>query len=171
MRREPEGTLGPGSYLPANYEAKGYLLDTGQASALIGDVSAMVKKVSSIEDRLVATCSPVIGELAFGAYKSRQRAQNLNQLNRLARQVVMLPIDFEVGLVYGMIKQALFSRYGPKEKKAREKFSIPCDLGISDNDLWIAAVALYHRLIVVTDDERDFSRIRAVTGLPIERWN
>ena len=171
MPPKPESPLGTGIHFSVNYEVKGYLLDTVQASALIGGVSTMVKKVASVHDKFVATCTIVMGELAFGAYNSRHRTENLNNLNRLSKQIVVLPVEVEVSNIYGMIKHALLERYGPRNKKAREKFSIACDLGISDNDIWIAAVALYYRLIVVTNDDTDFSRIRAVTGLPIERWN
>ncbi len=37
------------------------------------------------------------------------------------------------------------------------------------NDLWIAATAIQHRLILVTAD-RDFERIQQITNLQFESW-
>jgi tRNA(fMet)-specific endonuclease VapC len=38
---------------------------------------------------------------------------------------------------------------------------------IGPNDTWIAAEALHHKLVLVTDNVREFSR---VPGLPVENW-
>jgi tRNA(fMet)-specific endonuclease VapC len=166
--------LGPGRFFPApgQYNAVGYLLDTSQASALAAGVSTTEIKIVSLDsDLIVATCAPVFGELTFGAYKSRRKRENLQRLEGLARRVVVLPITSNIAHVYGIIKHALFERYAPKEKKRRDEYDVVKETGISDNDILIAAVALYHRLIVVTDDRTDFEKIRRVTGLPFERWN
>jgi tRNA(fMet)-specific endonuclease VapC len=42
-------------------------------------------------------------------------------------------------------------------------------LAFSDNDLWIAAIALCHGRAVVTAD-RDFDRMAQVVGLSVETW-
>ena len=42
-------------------------------------------------------------------------------------------------------------------------------LGIGENDLWIAAVALQHQLTLVTTDQ-DFQRIQAVQPFDLESW-
>ncbi|MFH7031093.1 MAG: PIN domain-containing protein [Heteroscytonema crispum UTEX LB 1556] len=41
------------------------------------------------------------------------------------------------------------------------------EIGISENDLWIAATALGHSLIFVSCD-RDFERMREVRHFPLE---
>jgi tRNA(fMet)-specific endonuclease VapC len=38
---------------------------------------------------------------------------------------------------------------------------------IGPNDTWIAAEALHHKLVLVTDNVREFSR---VPGLRVENW-
>ncbi|MBN4003760.1 PIN domain-containing protein [Nostoc sp. LPT] len=40
---------------------------------------------------------------------------------------------------------------------------------IGENDLWIAATALRHSLILVTSDS-DFQRMRQVRKFPVESW-
>lgn len=42
-------------------------------------------------------------------------------------------------------------------------------LRIYDNDLWIAAIALQHNLILVSADS-DFQRIQTVRPLSVENW-
>jgi tRNA(fMet)-specific endonuclease VapC len=169
----PANLLGPGSYFPTAYEPNGYLLDTMHTSALSGGVSTVVQQVNRFPpETMIATCDIVVGELAYGAYNANppERQEYLFGMEILPRTVAILPTTPRIGYVYGMIKMLLMNRYGPTDKKARENFSIPCDLGISDNDIWIAATAIFYQLILVTDDN-DFQRIRAVTGLPVERWN
>ena len=42
-------------------------------------------------------------------------------------------------------------------------------LGIGENDLWIAAVAIQHQLTLATAD-RDFQRIQSVQSFELESW-
>lgn len=42
-------------------------------------------------------------------------------------------------------------------------------MGFRDNDLWIAAVAIQHDLIIVSADS-DFQRLKLIEDLKIECW-
>ena len=77
-------------------------------------------------------------------------------------------IDQETADIYGKIKATVFNHFGPKEKARRRQFAKK-GLGIGENDLWIAAIAKRHGLIVVSSDG-DFDRIREVEDLPVEKW-
>ena len=55
-----------------------------------------------------------------------------------------------------------------RRKAKRRQFAIK-ELGIGENDLWIAAIAKRHGLIVVSSD-CDFDRIREVEDLSVEKW-
>ena len=70
--------------------------------------------------------------------------------------------------IYGNLKAAVFDRYAPKDKTQRRRTSIT-QLGIGENDLWIAAVALQHQLTLLTTDQ-DFLRIQAVQSFDLESW-
>ncbi|MGB3532349.1 MAG: PIN domain-containing protein [Microcoleaceae cyanobacterium] len=59
-------------------------------------------------------------------------------------------------------------QFAPKEKSKRRKTRL-IDIGFDDNDLWIAAIAIQHNLILVTTDS-DFQRIKTVINLSIETW-
>jgi tRNA(fMet)-specific endonuclease VapC len=78
------------------------------------------------------------------------------------------PIDQTTAEIYGNLKAAVFDRYAPKDKTQRRRTSIT-QLGIGENDLWIAAVALQHQLILLTTD-RDFLRIQAIQSFGLESW-
>ncbi|WP_392408268.1 PIN domain-containing protein [Chlorogloeopsis fritschii PCC 9212] len=55
------------------------------------------------------------------------------------------------------------------EKKSKRKTTKLNTIGISENDLWIAATALRHSLIVVSCDS-DFERMRQVLKFTLESW-
>jgi tRNA(fMet)-specific endonuclease VapC len=77
-------------------------------------------------------------------------------------------IDEETAIIYSRLKIAIFNQFAPKDQAKRRKTSIQT-LGFGDNDLWIAATALQHNLILVSADS-DFSRIQQVCPLTLESW-
>ncbi len=91
------------------------------------------------------------GELLYGAEKSRQRERALQQLEELACLLPVLPMPLEAGRAYGRIRRDLESRGEI----------------IGNNDLWIAAHAKAADLILVTNNDREFRRVR---GVRIENW-
>lgn len=91
------------------------------------------------------------GELRYGAEKSQHRKKSLAALKRLEEAIRVIPLSDAVGQHYGQIRAAL-------EKKGRL---------IGNNDLWIAAHARAEGWTLVTNNEREFSRIE---GLRVENW-
>jgi len=64
----------------------------------------------------------------------------------------------------------LINTYGPKKKKnGRSKKVQLHQIGISDNDLWIACIAISRNATLLTADG-DFDRIKAVSMLKADRW-
>jgi tRNA(fMet)-specific endonuclease VapC len=92
-----------------------------------------------------------LGELRHGAEKSQAREKALIALNRLEAGIQVAPLTESVGQHYGQIRAAL-ERAGQS---------------IGNNDLWIAAHARAEGWILVTNNEREFSR---VAGLQVENW-
>jgi tRNA(fMet)-specific endonuclease VapC len=80
----------------------------------------------------------------------------------------MYHIDPETANIYGQLKASIFNQFAPKEKNKRRKTKIT-DLGFGENDLWIAAIAIQHNLIIVSADS-DFERIQQVKTLSVESW-
>lgn len=91
------------------------------------------------------------GELIYGVEKSRLREQTARQLTELIGLLPVLPLPLQAGQSYGAIRAALEVRGET----------------IGNNDLWIAAHAQAARLVLVTNNESEFRRIR---GLKIQNW-
>lgn len=149
-----------------------YLLDTNHCSRLImklimKDV-ALLRRIIEVETEQISTCTIVQGELVHMAENSQQRAGNLALVRQFLQSIYIYPIDESTADIYGEFKAEIIHYFGPKEKAKRRGVRIS-NLGISENDLWIAAVALQHKLILVSGDS-DFQRMREVRPFPLESW-
>lgn len=91
------------------------------------------------------------GELVYGAFKSERRKENLHTIGEFIEAFQPLPLPVAAGQAYGRIKAYL-----------RAKGQI-----IGENDLWIASHALAADYILVTNNTREFKRIK---GLKLENW-
>ncbi len=91
------------------------------------------------------------GELLYGAAKSVQRAEALERLEELAHLLPVLPLPEAAAEAYGIMRAEL-------ERKGEM---------IGNNDLWIAAHAKAAGLTLVTNNEREFRRVR---GLKVQNW-
>ncbi|MGQ0618755.1 MAG: type II toxin-antitoxin system tRNA(fMet)-specific endonuclease VapC [Panacagrimonas sp.] len=91
------------------------------------------------------------GELLYGAEKSRQRTIALGRLTQLISYLPVLALPESAAQEYGQIRAALGSRGD----------TIGC------NDLWIAAHAKTAGLMLVTNNEREFKRVK---GLKVRNW-
>ncbi len=91
------------------------------------------------------------GELVYGAKKSKAVEKNLARAYRIAELFPIIDITPAVVETFGEIKTSL-------EKQGNI---------VADMDLLIAATALTHNLILVTNNQKHFERIN---GLDIENW-
>jgi tRNA(fMet)-specific endonuclease VapC len=91
------------------------------------------------------------GELFFGAAKSVRQSAALAGLRELLERLPALALPETAGEAYGTIRSELAAK-GEM---------------IGNNDLWIAAHALAAGLILVTNDEKEFRRVR---GLKMQNW-
>ena len=146
-----------------------YLLDTNHCSkAILKDVRVL-NKLREIDNDIVATCVITQGELIDMAERSQRNKSNLALVHNFLKGIQIYPIDGETAIKYGEIKASIFKQFAPKEKSKRRKTKM-INLGFGENDLWIAAVALQHNLIVVSSDS-DFQRIKEVEkALTLESW-
>jgi tRNA(fMet)-specific endonuclease VapC len=91
------------------------------------------------------------GELAYGAAKSAEPERAKSGLERLIAVLPVLPLPENAGKAYGAIRAALATK----------------GTLIGPNDLWIAAHAMASGLTLVTNNEREFKRVK---DLKIENW-
>ena len=91
------------------------------------------------------------GELLYGAAKSAHKTAALQRLSELVHLLPALSLPETTAEAYGNIRADL-------ELKGEM---------IGNNDLWIAAHALAADLILVTNNQREFRRVRR---LKVENW-
>lgn len=91
------------------------------------------------------------GELLYGAEKIRLRSTALEQLQELMQLLPALPLPETAASAYGTIRAELEL----------------AGAMIGNNDLWIAAHAVGSGLTLVTNNEREFRRVR---GLKVQNW-
>jgi len=129
-----------------------YLIDTNVCiKYLNGQSDNIVKKLSTLSPDDIIICSTVRSELFTGAYKSKSFQKTYKRLLNFLDIFPSLPFDDDASEIYGKIRSQL------------EKSGTP----IGPYDLQIASIALLHKLILVTHNKKEFSRIK---GLKIEDW-
>jgi tRNA(fMet)-specific endonuclease VapC len=132
-----------------------YLLDTNIVSFFVrGTSSGLNQRIlgSVAETLCVSTISA--GELHYGLSRlpSSRRAKQLNQqLHAVLTAIAVQPLPADAAQHYGTIRAAL------------DKAGTP----IGGNDLWIAAHALASGMTLVTNNTREFKRVK---GLKVEDW-
>ena len=129
-----------------------YMLDTAACVDIIRE------KPPAVLDRLCresvdAVCISTIAlsELEYGVSKSADLDRNRVALTEFVTPLQVLPYDDQAAHSYGVIRADLEARGVP----------------IGSLDMLIAAHALSRGLVVVTSNEREFSR---VPGLRVENW-
>lgn len=145
-----------------------YLLDTNHCSRIIEGEKPVLERFIEHRSSAAATCVIVQGELLYMAHFSQYAESNIERISDFLEAMRIYSIDEATCDFYGRIKTAAMRRWGPKERAKRRNFDLG-SLGFSDNDLWIAAIALRHDLIVVSSD-KDFARIAEVSALRHESW-
>jgi len=125
----------------------------------------------------LAVSAITLGEIMFG--NSITQSTNHSRRDEFESWIntefpYALGIDRHTRVYYGTLKAELFRKFPPLNK--HENHPERCidrvtgaELGIDENDLWIAAQAMQYNLILVTNDEME--RIRKVEeALDIEDW-
>jgi len=145
-----------------------YLLDTNHCTFLIEGEPKVVNRFRELGKVKLATSVIVAGELRFMAQNSQQKTTNLIKIWTFLKRIDIYPIDDETAEIYGDFKSEIIKTFGPKEKTKRKTTQLR-EIGIGENDLWIAATALRHSLIIVSSDS-DFERICPVREFSLENW-
>lgn len=95
-----------------------------------------------------------VGELVHGATKSQSSAENLGRLDVLLAALTILPYDEWSARLFGQLKARL--------EQAGER--------LGDLDLQIASIALDHSAVLVTHNQKHFTRLTDLTDLTLEDW-
>lgn len=115
----------------------------------------LARHLEALEPCRLVTSAVVEGELRFGVLRlpagRRRRALARAFVRILGSLDEVLPITRAVVRRYGRLKAGLEAQGTPA----------------GENDLWIAATALAHRLVLVTRDRA----FRQMPGLQVEDWS
>ena len=129
-----------------------YLLDTNVCINYLNNAESLVRtRMQMLKPSEILLCSVVQSELYYGVMKSATPSKNLVRLTPFLNQFVSLPFDDKAARRFGSIRADLAKAGTP----------------IGPYDLQIASIALANRLILVTHNTREFSRI---AGLKLEDW-
>jgi tRNA(fMet)-specific endonuclease VapC len=102
------------------------------------------------------------------AFRSERIHSNLAGVHQFLEDIGIYAVDEETADIFGQLRAALFLKFGPREKRKRRHFKLD-QLGVSENDIWIAAIALQHNLTIVSADS-DFARLQQARPFDVENW-
>jgi tRNA(fMet)-specific endonuclease VapC len=128
-----------------------YLLDTSIILDLVRNPQgACAQRVRDVGELQVCTSVIVSAELEYGVVK-KASLRLTSQLKAVLGALDILAFEAPADVTYGILRARLEGKGQP----------------IGANDLLIAAQALTLGYTVVTDNEREFSRVE---GLALENW-
>ena len=128
----------------------GYLIETN-IYILNRRPKEVIARFKRFEPGMIGVSTITVSELQYGAAKSRSVAMNRSRLDAFLAPLALLPYDDLAALAYGRIRFEL------------ERVGQP----IGPLDQLIAAQAVSRRLVLVTNNVREFQRIE---GLQVENW-
>jgi tRNA(fMet)-specific endonuclease VapC len=128
-----------------------YLLDTNICVYLLNGNIMLKNKIAQIGLSSIVISNATLSELYFGAYNSKKVAENLQRIALFKKNLGILSDSEESAMLFGRIKTDL------KLKGCM----------IEDFDILIASIAIANQYIIVTNNDKHFSRIE---NLSLENW-
>jgi len=129
-----------------------YLIDTNICIYIMNRrPKELINKFRQFEPGEIGVSTITVSELQYGISKSRHRKMNKIRLEEFLTPLEILNYDEEAAEAYGDIRFQL-------EKRGRP---------IGPLDMLIAAQAASRRLILVTNNDKEFKRIKK---LKVENW-
>ena len=125
-----------------------FLLDTNIAIAALGSEQSVLQQIDDADQYFVS--ATVLGEMLYGAFSSAKSNKNRERLDAFIVRSRFLKCDKQTAFFYGEIKMSLRHKGKP----------------IPENDIWIAASAQQHSLVLATRD----AHFDNVDGISIANW-
>jgi tRNA(fMet)-specific endonuclease VapC len=127
-----------------------FLLDTNICAAHLRNHPRVCQKIQQHGGQL-AISAVTWAELITWAARKQAPSARMTSLRAFLGDVVLLPLDQAVAETCGQLRAAQFD----------------AGLPIAEMDLLIAATAIHHGLIVVTNNVKDFESIQ---GVAVQDW-
>lgn len=137
----------------------GYLFDTNIWSYAFEHATFVTDRIQKLEKSQLYLSAVVWGEVVCGA-RANPKFDFLKYKEFIHRdKPIILPIDKNVAEAFGALKALVFEKKSLKTSRSKagraNLLKIPVaskDMGVHENDLWIAAQALAYNLVLVTSD-------------------
>ncbi len=111
----------------------------------------VIQKFKLFDVGEIAVSAITVSELHYGASKSKNQSLNKQRIDEFLSPLEILPYDEIATIIYGDIRLQL------------EKYGEP----FGPLDLLIAAHALSRNLILISNNEKEFKRVK---NLKVENW-
>lgn len=129
-----------------------WLLDTNTCIYFLNRASEGIgKRFQELSPAQIKLPSITVAELYYGAEKSKCKAKNRERVKRFVSTFEIVAFDEIACVTYAEVRHSL------------EKSGNP----VGPMDLLIASIGLAHNFTVVTNNLKEFKRIK---GLKIENW-
>jgi tRNA(fMet)-specific endonuclease VapC len=129
-----------------------YILDTNTCIYFLNKSSEnIISRMKLLSPTDIKLSSITVAELLFGAEKSSAKKKNKEIVRRFTNNFEQIPFDNPCCQHYAEIRNSL-------EKKGAS---------IGPMDLLIASISLTHNMVLVTNNVKEFKRVK---GLMIENW-
>lgn len=129
-----------------------YFLDTNTCIYFLNGKYEFIKeKIMSTPPNEIQIPTIVKAELLLGAYKSKKRKENIEKVEKFLEPFEVIPFIDLITYTYAEIRNDI-------EKKGEV---------IGPNDMLIASIVKFHEGILVTNNVKEFERIKV---LKIENW-
>ena len=127
-----------------------YLLDTNICIFFLRGKFNLNEKIKQIGLENCCISEITLAELKYGAECSNKAKENHKMIDAFAKELIVIPIISALNI------------YAKEKAKLRSKGEL-----IDDFDLLIGCTAISENIILVTDNEKHFSRL---TSIKIENW-
>jgi tRNA(fMet)-specific endonuclease VapC len=131
-----------------------YLLDTNIISYLVKGEKNIQDKVANIPIDQIAISSITLSELLYGASINQNKTHSkflINTYLNIAQELEVLDFDYNSAIIFSNIKSEL--------KKTGKL--------VEDADIQIASIAINNKLILVTNNTKDFVNMK---NLQLDNW-
>ena len=129
-----------------------YLLDTNTCIYFLNRSSEnIIAKMKNLSPSDIKLSSITVAELFFGAEKSKIKIKNQAIVEAFIHHFEQIPFDDRCCRNYAEIRASLQKKGTP----------------IGPMDLLIASISLTHNLTLVTNNVKEFKRVK---GLSVENW-
>lgn len=132
-----------------------FLLDTDTCIYAIKQNSAVLQRLLAESPQDVAVSVITEAELRAGAAKSASAARSLDRVENFLRPLAILEFTSTDAASYAQIRARL------------ERAGTPIGPPIGAIDTLIAAQAVARKLVVISNNQREFARVR---GLQVQNW-